>query len=75
MVHPAALQGHWSGAVCMNFCNRMLSFIKECVVADDPHTAYLFRYFPKSQEIVCTRLPDAGEFQLLPAWYLASFTP
>ncbi|CAN7991729.1 unnamed protein product, partial [Ixodes hexagonus] len=71
---PHRAKGLWSGAVCMNFCNRMLSFIKKCVTEDDPKVVHLFRFLPSSRDVVCTRLAKPGDFQLLPPWYLDSFS-
>uniref|UniRef100_A0A131Y6I6 Decapping nuclease n=1 Tax=Ixodes ricinus TaxID=34613 RepID=A0A131Y6I6_IXORI len=70
---PHRAKGLWSGAVCMNFCNRMLSFIKKCVTEDDPKVVHLFRFLPSSRDVVCIRLPKPGDFQILPPWYLDSF--
>ncbi|KAH6928353.1 hypothetical protein HPB50_014912 [Hyalomma asiaticum] len=67
------LQGMWSGAVCMNFCNELLSFIKKQTTQDDPEVVYLFQYLPSSREIVCTHLSEPGEFSVLPDWYLQAF--
>ncbi|CAN7941015.1 unnamed protein product [Ixodes hexagonus] len=33
---PLLAEGQWSDAVCFNFLDEMLSFIKECVTEDDP---------------------------------------
>ncbi|XP_077540693.1 decapping and exoribonuclease protein-like [Haemaphysalis longicornis] len=71
MTHRA--KGMWSGAVCMNFCNRLLSFIKKHAAQDDPGVVYLFQYLPESKEIVCTHLSDPGEYFVLPDWYLQAF--
>ncbi|XP_037518555.1 decapping and exoribonuclease protein isoform X1 [Rhipicephalus sanguineus] len=71
MTHRA--KGMWSGAVCMNFCNQLLSFIKKHATQDDPEVVYLFQYLPSSREIVCTHLADPGEFAVLPDWYLQAF--
>ncbi|KAL3210694.1 hypothetical protein MRX96_008643 [Rhipicephalus microplus] len=51
----------WSEGVCMRFCDRLLSFIKEHTEVDDGRTVYLFEYIPRSGEIVCKRLTDPDE--------------
>ncbi|XP_077536456.1 decapping and exoribonuclease protein-like [Haemaphysalis longicornis] len=60
----------WSDAVCLNFCDQVLSFIKRHVTEDNPEEFYLFQYLPSYREIVCTHLTDPGEFAFLPRWYL-----
>ncbi|XP_054922285.1 decapping and exoribonuclease protein-like [Dermacentor andersoni] len=73
MKMPEMARGHWSDDVCMNFCNRLLSFIKENVEGDDGRTAYLFEYTPSSREVACKRLPDPENIYGIPDWFIEAF--
>ncbi|XP_064489246.1 decapping and exoribonuclease protein-like [Ornithodoros turicata] len=66
---PHLAKDYWSGAVCMNFCDMFLSFVKKMVIRDDPTIVYLFQLFPK-EEVQCTLLENPGDYRLLPDWYL-----
>lgn len=73
MTIPDKAEGQWSEDVCMRFCDRLLSFIKEHVKGDDGRTVYFFEYLPSSREITCTRLTDPGKLYALPDWFLEAF--
>ncbi|XP_075550444.1 decapping and exoribonuclease protein-like [Dermacentor variabilis] len=73
MTMPDKAEGQWSEDVCMQFCDRLLSFIKEHVEGDDGRTVYCFEYVPSSCEVICTRLTDPGKLFALPDWFLEAF--
>lgn len=67
---PRDCKGLWSDAVCLNFTDQVLSFIKRHVTEDNPEEFYVFQYVPSSDKVVCTHLTEPGEFAFMPTWYL-----
>ncbi|KAH9382018.1 hypothetical protein HPB48_015307 [Haemaphysalis longicornis] len=67
---PRDCKGLWSDAVCLNFTDQVLSFIKRHVNEDNPEEFYVFQYVPSSDKVVCTHLTEPGEFAFMPTWYL-----
>ncbi|XP_040062864.2 decapping and exoribonuclease protein [Ixodes scapularis] len=68
---PSLARGQWSDRVCLGFLDEMLSFVKECVTEDDPNAVYLFTLDPRQDpKVVCKKLSDPGEFQILSSSYL-----
>lgn len=61
-------QGCWKPAVCMNFCEAFLAFLKRVVTEDDPQLVHLFAWEP-GHPVSCTRHRGA-EHVFLPAWYV-----
>ncbi|KAM4696968.1 decapping and exoribonuclease protein [Rhinophrynus dorsalis] len=58
----------WDPAVCMNFCNAFLSYVKRVVTKDDPLLVYLFSWKPGS-DITFTVHTDP-DYIILPHWYV-----
>ncbi|KAK3584832.1 hypothetical protein CHS0354_005687 [Potamilus streckersoni] len=58
----------WNPAVCFNFLDELLSFIKESVIEDNAKVAYLFQWHP-GQKVVCEKLHENSEYTFLPAWF------
>nr|XP_054763246.1 decapping and exoribonuclease protein-like [Lytechinus pictus] len=65
-------QGMWDGAVCFNFANQLLSYIKEIVTIDDPKVVYMLERAPGSSEVTC-KLHAEGDEQFLSQEYINSF--
>lgn len=65
---PKLSQNLWSSSSCFNFCNEFLTFVKDCVVEDNPCLIYEF-YKSPGKNITCKTLP-LGEHQILPDWYI-----
>ncbi|CAN7982539.1 unnamed protein product [Ixodes pacificus] len=71
---PSLARGQWSDRVCLRFLDEMLSFVKDCVTEDDPNAVYLFTFDPRQDpKVVCKKLSDPGEFQILSSSYLDAF--
>ncbi|XP_075774373.1 decapping and exoribonuclease protein [Pelodiscus sinensis] len=64
-------QGCWKPAVCMNFCEAFLAFLKRVVTEDDPQLVHLFAWEP-GHPVSCTRHRGA-EHVFLPAWYVEAW--
>lgn len=72
---PHLARGQWSDRVCLSFLNEMLHFIKECVTEDDPNVVYLFTFDRKKEnKVICKKLSDPGEYQLITPSYLDAFS-
>uniref|UniRef100_A0A8C5MWR7 Decapping nuclease n=1 Tax=Leptobrachium leishanense TaxID=445787 RepID=A0A8C5MWR7_9ANUR len=61
-------QHSWDPAVCMNFCDAFLSFVKNLVTRDDPRVVYLFSWEP-GRDVTYSVHTDPNYF-ILPAWYI-----
>ena len=59
----------WKPAVCLNFLDQFLQWMKEMVVDDDHNVVYSFRYQEPFHVIEMKRLPH-GEGCFLPDWFL-----
>ncbi|XP_065066252.1 decapping and exoribonuclease protein-like [Rhopilema esculentum] len=59
----------WKPAVCLNFLDQFLQWMKEKVVDDDHNVVYSFRYQEPFHVIEMKRLPY-GEECFLPDWFL-----
>ncbi|XP_069800023.1 decapping and exoribonuclease protein-like isoform X2 [Dendropsophus ebraccatus] len=57
----------WDPAVCMNFCNAFLSYIKEVVTRDDPRVVYVFSWEPY-KDITFT-IEEVSDDPVIPDWY------
>ncbi|XP_018420265.1 PREDICTED: decapping and exoribonuclease protein [Nanorana parkeri] len=62
----------WDPAVCMNFCNAFLSYIKKVATKDDPRVVYVFSLEPGS-EITFTIESNPSD-PVLPDWYVKALT-
>lgn len=60
----------WKPAVCMNFCNAFLAFVKKVVTQDDPQVVYLFSWEPRRDVSYTIHKDPAHAF--LPPWYLSA---
>ncbi|XP_013412716.1 decapping and exoribonuclease protein isoform X2 [Lingula anatina] len=58
----------WDPAVCMNFCDQFLTFVKQVVLKDDPKIVYMFKWYPR-QDITWTEHPQDSKFTFLPSWF------
>uniref|UniRef100_A0A452H3S3 Decapping nuclease n=1 Tax=Gopherus agassizii TaxID=38772 RepID=A0A452H3S3_9SAUR len=65
-------RGCWKPAVCMNFCEAFLAFLKRVVTEDDPQLVHLFAWEPGSP-VSYTR-HRAAEHVVLPAWYVETMS-
>ncbi|XP_030053194.1 decapping and exoribonuclease protein isoform X1 [Microcaecilia unicolor] len=62
----------WKPAVCMNFCNAFLSFVKKVAIQDDPQLVYLFSWEPGSD--VSYSVHKEPTLTFVPAWYVQLIT-
>ncbi|XP_053329060.1 decapping and exoribonuclease protein [Spea bombifrons] len=62
----------WDPAVCMNFCEAFLSFVKKIVTADDPRVVYLFSCEPGSDITYSVHTDPA--YAVLPPWYVEALS-
>ncbi|KAM4640669.1 decapping and exoribonuclease protein [Discoglossus pictus] len=58
----------WDPAVCMNFCDSFLAFVKRVVTKDDPRVVYLFSCEPGSE--VSFTVHTDPDLIILPSWYV-----
>ncbi|XP_078274154.1 decapping and exoribonuclease protein [Rhinoraja longicauda] len=63
-------RGCWKPAVCLNFCNAFLSFVKQVVTLDNHRMVALFSWEP-GKDISYTLHSD-GAYSFLPSWYVGS---
>ncbi|XP_041363442.1 decapping and exoribonuclease protein-like isoform X3 [Gigantopelta aegis] len=62
------LRDPWNPAICFNFLDQFLQFIKNIVKVDDPQIVYLCRWSPH-KDITCSRLEPDSSFVFLPKWF------
>ncbi|XP_069491090.1 decapping and exoribonuclease protein [Ambystoma mexicanum] len=62
----------WKPAVCMNFCNAFLTFVKKVVTLDDPQVVYLFSWEPRHD--VSYTVHKNSDLSFLPPWYVSAMT-
>lgn len=60
----------WDPSVCMNFCDRFLSFVQRVVVEEGPDTVWKFEWRPH-EDVTAVRIPGPSELSFLPAWFTA----
>lgn len=65
----SALQNPWKPAVCFNFLNEFLNFVKSVVTEDNPRCVHLFRWQPRGNVTHECRGQDP-EFLFLPDWFI-----
>ncbi|XP_061701814.1 decapping and exoribonuclease protein-like [Syngnathoides biaculeatus] len=58
----------WTPAVCVNFCNEFLSYVKRVVTEDNPHVVYLFSR--KSRSDLTYSVHRDSPYSFLPDWYV-----
>ncbi|KAK3696214.1 hypothetical protein RRG08_027657 [Elysia crispata] len=68
-VAQSVLQNPWKPAVCFNFLDNFLNFVKSVITEDDPRCVHLFRWQPGSK-VVCEQLGEDPEFLFLPDWFI-----
>lgn len=66
-------EGLWCRADGLNFCYQFLSFVESNLGKDNSRVVYLFTYEPQKREVTCKLLPEPGEYQVLPEWFLKQF--
>ncbi|CAM4564441.1 unnamed protein product [Lepidochelys kempii] len=71
-VDPGGDRGCWKPAVCMNFCEAFLAFLKKVVTEDDPQLVHLFAWEP-GRPVSYTR-HQGTEHVFLPAWYVETMS-
>ncbi|XP_071508160.1 decapping and exoribonuclease protein-like [Diadema antillarum] len=69
---PSSARGAWDGAVCCNFADQLLSYIKEIVKIDDPRVVYMLERAPGSSEVNCV-LHEDGKEQFLTEEFISAF--
>ncbi|XP_072168245.1 decapping and exoribonuclease protein-like [Diadema setosum] len=69
---PDSARGAWDGAVCFNFADQLLSYVKEIVTIDNPRVAYMLERAPGSSEVTCV-LHEDGTEQFLTEEFISSF--
>ncbi|XP_061605968.1 decapping and exoribonuclease protein-like [Phyllopteryx taeniolatus] len=68
---PQLVEGEhlgWTPAVCMNFCNEFLSYVKRVVTEDNPHVVYLFSR--KARCDLTYTVHKDSPYSFLPDWYV-----
>ncbi|GBN88024.1 Decapping and exoribonuclease protein, partial [Araneus ventricosus] len=66
---PEEARGLWSPDVCLNFCDKFLTYLKRVVIEDDYNVVYKFNY--RSGDIIyCTKLVNPeNRYRIIPEWY------
>ncbi|XP_046579126.1 decapping and exoribonuclease protein-like [Haliotis rubra] len=59
------IRNPWNAAVCFNFLDMFLDFLKETVTTDDPRVVYVCRWQPK-EDVSCEKMAPNSEFVFLP---------
>ncbi|XP_073497926.1 decapping and exoribonuclease protein isoform X2 [Phyllobates terribilis] len=62
----------WDPAVCMNFCNAFLSYIKKVVTTDDPRVVFVFSWEP-GEDVTFTVEADSDQ-SVVPDWYVEAIS-
>ncbi|KAM8952762.1 decapping and exoribonuclease protein [Pelodytes ibericus] len=62
----------WDPAVCMNFCDAFLSFVKKVVTIDDHRVVYLFSWEPGSDVTFVVLTEERSS--ILPSWYVETMS-
>ncbi|XP_072288051.1 decapping and exoribonuclease protein [Pyxicephalus adspersus] len=58
----------WDPAVCMNFCNAFLSYIKKVATKDNPRVVYVFSWEPGSD--ITFNMESNSTDLVVPEWYV-----
>ncbi|XP_071488435.1 decapping and exoribonuclease protein-like [Diadema antillarum] len=69
---PSSARGAWDGAVCCNFADQLLSYIKEIAKIDDPRVVYMLERAPGSSEVTYV-LHEDGKEQFLTEEFISAF--
>eukprot|EP00794_Sanderia_malayensis_P008806 gene8806-9747_t len=65
----------WSAAVCMNFLDLFLQWVKEMVVKDNPHVVYAFKFEEPFKTVSVEELGSGSSKEMiLPDWFLSENT-
>lgn len=67
---PKQGKGFWEPAVCMNFLDKFLSYVKSVVKVDSKEVFYQFDWEPKQP--VTVKVFDETNELLIPEWYSSS---
>ncbi|GFO32133.1 decapping and exoribonuclease protein-like [Plakobranchus ocellatus] len=59
----------WKPAVCFNFLDYFLNFVKSNIKEDNPRCVYLFSWQPGGH-VACERRGEDREFLFLPDWFI-----
>ncbi|XP_046351572.2 decapping and exoribonuclease protein-like [Haliotis rufescens] len=62
------IRNPWNAAVCFNFLDKFLDFVKQTVTTDDPRVVYVCRWQPR-QDVNCEKMAPNSEFVFLPDWF------
>ncbi|KAF8795961.1 decapping and exoribonuclease protein-like [Argiope bruennichi] len=67
---PEEAGGLWSPDVCLNFCDKFLTYLKRIVIEDDYNVVYKLSY--KSGDIIyCSKLVNPeNRYKIIPDWYV-----
>ncbi|KAK7788557.1 hypothetical protein R5R35_011747 [Gryllus longicercus] len=65
---PRKAKGIWDPALCMNFCDHFLTFVRDVVKEEEPHTVWQFQWSP-GEDIVGTKIPGPSEFSFVHNWF------
>lgn len=65
---PKECKMYWSSDLCVDFLDKFLTFMKECMVHDDPNIVYEFYWSSKQQQVTCTL--TRGKRNILYDWYI-----
>lgn len=58
----------WDPSICMNFCDRFLSFVWSVVAEESPDTVWKF-YWRPHEDVTVVKIPGPSEFSFLPTWF------
>lgn len=64
---PETCKQHWNPAVCLNFLDQFLSFMKRTILHDDPTIVYEFYWSCNSRAVTCEM--TKGKRIILHDWY------
>ncbi|CAL1270313.1 unnamed protein product [Larinioides sclopetarius] len=66
---PEEARGLWSPDVCLNFCDKFLTYLKRVVTEDDYNVVYKFNY--RSGDIVYSSklINPENRYRIIPEWY------
>ncbi len=70
----------WSGAVCFNFLDALLTEVKATLTSNDPTDLYMMEFKPNQNQHSITlkkltRKPDVEKFKVIPDWFVEKWEP
>lgn len=69
---PKECQQYWNAAICIDFLDKFLSFMKQSMVHDDPNIVYEFYWSSNERKVTCNL--TRGKRNILYDWYTSKLS-